>query len=114
MTNHIELNHLIQTKNKTVAILTNDLSWEALIESGYEESIEDPAMHQLEVKMELEDVCKMIDAKNPLYTKAIVLSEYYDLSVSQIAREMNESEENIRFYLNEAKKIGKEYKDKNG
>ena len=56
---------------------------------------------------------KVIDAKNPKYTKAIVLKEYYGLTVSEIAKMMNETERNIYFYLAEVKKIGAKFKRDN-
>lgn len=70
-------------------------------------------MRQKEIEMELEAVCKVIDAKNPLYTKAIVLKEFYDLSVAEIARRLNTTERNVYFYISEAKKIGKQYREEN-
>lgn len=95
----------------------NNISWEGLIEAACEgadtEVVEDAGMHQKEIEMELEAVCKVIDAKNPLYTEAIILKEYYDLSVAEIARRLDTTERNVYFYLSEAKRIGAEYKKKN-
>ena len=95
----------------------NNLSWEGLIETAYEgadtEVADDEGMRQKEIEMEFEAVCKVIDAKNPLYTKAIVLKEYYDLSVAEIAKKLDTTERNVYFYLRKAKKIGKQYKEDN-
>ena len=95
----------------------NNLSWEGLLETAYEgtdtEVIEDEGMRQMEIEMELEAVCKVIDAKNPLYTKAIILKEYYDLSVAEIAKRLDTTERNVYFYISEAKKIGAEYRKNN-
>ena len=100
----------------------NSISWEGLIEDAYERNMgedydgdptEDPSFHQREVEMELEEVCKVIDAKNPLYTKAIVMKEYYGLSVDEIAKRLGTTKRNVYFYIDEAKKIGKQYKEEN-
>lgn len=69
-------------------------------------------MHQKEIEMELEAVCKVIDARNPLYTKAIILKEYHDLSVDEIAKKLNTTRRNV-YYISEAKRIGKQYKEEN-
>ncbi len=65
----------------------NNLSWEQMIEKAYEGNDagthEEPGYHQTEVRMELEAVCKVIDARNPLYAKAIIMKEY-PLRVSPI------------------------------
>lgn len=90
-----------------------NLSWEVLIESGYEEVSQDSDFHQLEVMSELESVCKVIKAKNPKYLAAIVLKEYYELSVDEIAKRMHDTRRNVYFYLSEARKIGAEYKKNN-
>lgn len=84
----------------------NELSWEELIGSGYEgtEHSDDP-----DTRLTLEEACRIIDAKNPRYTKAIVLKEYLGLSVAEIARELDTTERNIRFFIDEAKKIGRQY-----
>ncbi len=90
-----------------------ELSWDTLIESGYEEGRQEGEVAALETRMELDAVLKVIDAKNPKYTKAIVLKEYYGLTVSEIAKMMNETERNIYFYLAEAKKTGAKFKRDN-
>lgn len=90
-----------------------ELSWDTLIECGYEEVRQEDEVAKLETRMELDAVLKVIDAKNPKYTKSIVLKEYYGLTVSEIAKMMNETERNIYFYLAEAKKIGAKFKRDN-
>ena len=98
------------------------LSWEGLIEASYEKNCnedydgdptEDPWARQAEVRMELDDVFKAIDAKNPLFTKAIVLKEFYGFSVDEIAEKLGTTKRNVYYYLDEAKKIGREYKEDN-
>ena len=100
----------------------NNLSWEGLIESSFEKNYnedydgdptEDPRARQAEVRMELDAVCKAIDAKNPLFTKAIVLKEFYGFSVDEIAEKLGTTKRNVYYYLDEAKKIGRKYKEDN-
>lgn len=89
-----------------------ELSWEGLIEKGYEgKPVEDTELRRVETQMELNAVCKIIDARNPLFTKAIVMKEYYGLSVAEIAEQLNTTVRNVYFFIGEAKKIGKQIKE---
>ena len=63
--------------------------------------------------MELDDVCKAIKAENPKFLVAIVLKEYRGRNVKEIAKFMNDTERNIYYYISEAKRIGKKYKEDN-
>ena len=100
----------------------NNLSWEGLIESSYEKNCnedydgdptEDPRARQAEVRMELDTVCKAIDEKNPMFTKAIVLKEYYGFSVDEIAEKLGTTRRNVYYFIDEAKKIGRKFKADN-
>lgn len=95
----------------------NNLSWEQMIEKVYEgndaDAHEEPGYHQTEVRMELEAVCKVIDARNPLYAKAIIMKEYHGMSVEEIARKLHTTKRRVYFYLDEARKIGKQYTEEN-
>lgn len=88
------------------------ISWDGLLESGYEQAY-DEDIRQLDVKSELESVCAAIDAENPKYTRAIVLKELYGYPVKEIAQMMDDTERNIYFYISEAKRIGKQYRENN-
>ena len=97
----------------------NTLSWELMVEDSYEEyeneAYQDSGVEQLDVKMdtamELKAVLSVIAAKNPLYAKAIILKEYYSLSVDEIAEKLCTTKRNVYFYLSEARKIGKRFKE---
>lgn len=93
----------------------NNLSWEQMIEKAYEgndaDTHEEPGYHQTEVRLELEAVCKVIGARNPLYAKAIIMKEYHGMSVDEIARELHTTKRRVYFYLDEARKIGKQYRE---
>ncbi|MBR6028897.1 MAG: sigma-70 region 4 domain-containing protein [Clostridia bacterium] len=63
--------------------------------------------------MDIADAVKAIAAQNPKFAQAIVLKEYYGLSVADIAQKLNDTKRNIYYYLDQAKKIGKQYKRDN-
>ena len=97
----------------------NELSYDVMVESGFESNgvdgivYEDPAFHQIEVRAELNAVIKVIAAKNPQYARAIIMKDYHDMKVDEIARRLKTTERNVRFYISEAKKIGKKFKGDN-
>lgn len=97
----------------------NEISYDGMIESGFETNgvdgivYEDPAFHQIEVEDELKAVIKVIATKNPKYAKAIVMKEYHGMKVPEIAVRLKTTERNVRFYISEAQKIGKKYKEDN-
>lgn len=76
------------------------------IDSGYEgtEHNDDG-----DASLALQEVCKIIDAKNPVYAKSIILKECYGFTVAEISRELGTTERNVRFYNDEAKRIGRQY-----
>lgn len=89
------------------------LSWEVMQESGYEETESRDPLHDVEVKMELEDVCAVIRAKDPRYLEAIVLKHYYQFTVKEIAERMETTESNVYYFIGQAVSIGKTYKKNN-
>lgn len=89
------------------------LSWEALEESGHEEVCQTDDFREIEIRDELEFVCRLIGDRNPRHLTAIVLKEYHHLSVKQIAEQMHETERNVRYFINEAKKVGRQYRQEN-
>ena len=89
------------------------LSWEVMQESGYEEVADSDPIHESDVKMELEAVCKEIRAKDPRYLEAIVMKHYYQFTVKEIAERMETTESNVYYVISQAKMIGKVYKQNN-
>ncbi len=59
------------------------------------------------------EAVKAIAAQNPKFAQAIVLKEDYGLTVSEIAQKLNDTERNIYYYLEQAKRIGRQYKRDN-
>ena len=73
-------------------------------------SKESPEIRQLELKWTIQDVCKKISEINPLFTKAIILKAYHNLSVDEIAEELKCSTHMVRYFLRRATEIGRKYK----
>ena len=87
-----------------------------MVEDSDEEfAYQDSGVEQLDAKMDtamaLKAVLRAIAAKNPLYAKAIILKEYYSLSVDEIAEVLHTTKRNVYFYLSKARKIGKKFKE---
>lgn len=90
-----------------------DLSWDEYMTSMSEEAQNDPGFEQVENRSVIADVIKVISKQNPKFAQAIVLKEYYGLTVSEIARKLNDTERNIYYYIEQAKKIGRQYRKDN-
>lgn len=90
--------------------LSLELSWDGLVEEGFEVSCDDGTVEQVEVVEELNDVSKVIAAHDPKFLRASTLRFYYGYPVSEIAKMMDDTERNIYYYLEQAKRIGKQYR----
>ena len=71
---------------------------------------ESPEIRKLELTWTIREACRRISEINPLFTRAIVLKEYYNLTVDEIAEELNCSPYMVRYYLRRATEIGKEFR----
>ena len=71
---------------------------------------ESPEIRKLELTWTIHEACKRISEINPLFTRAIVLKEYYNLTVDEIAEELNCSPHMVRYYLRRATEIGREFR----
>ena len=87
-----------------------DLSWDEYTDAMSSVAQADPGFEQLAKRMAIADAVKVIAAQNPKFAQAIVIKEYYGLSVADIAQKLNDTERNIYYYLDQAKNIGKQYK----
>lgn len=92
----------------------DNLSWDALIDTGYDEAQHTDDIHLSDIKSLLEAVTAEISAVNPKFTEAITLKEFYGYSVKEIAEKMHDTERNIYYYIAQAKEIGAAYKERNG
>ncbi len=73
----------------------------------------DPGFERVENKMVIAEVVKAIAAQNPKFAQAIVTKEYKRLSVAEIADLLHDTPRNVYFYIDQAKKIGEQFKRDN-
>ena len=90
------------------------ISWEGLIETGYEPAGGKDETENTDRKMDIEKVITFLERRVPGIVRIIVLKEVYGYSVAEIAEEVGITERRVYYYLNQAKKIGKEYKERHG
>lgn len=90
----------------------DNISWEGMIDSGYEEVSNTDEIRLVNIRVMLESVSAEISAVNPKFTEAITLKEFYGFSVPEIADMMEDSERNIYYYIAQAKEIGQKLKNK--
>lgn len=90
-----------------------DLCWDDYATTFSEVAQPDPEFQRMADRATIADVIKAISAQNPKFAQAIVLKEYYGLSVAEIAEKLDDTPRNIYFYLEQAKKIGRQYKRDN-
>lgn len=90
-----------------------DLSWDEYIDTMSGVAQTDPGFERLEMRMAIADAVKAIAAQNPKFAQAIVMKEYYGLTVAEIADRLKDTPRNIYFYLEQAKAIGKRLKHDN-
>lgn len=93
--------------------LPSVISWDSLIEGGYEPESEDRDLAARLAWMEFEEVKKVMDRKDPNIARAIVLKEMHGYEVSEIAGRLHLTERQVYYLLQQAKHIGKQYKEKN-
>ena len=79
-----------------------DLSWDEYVDAMSGVAQADPGFEQLEKRMAIADAVKAIADQNPKFAQAILLKEYYGLSVAEIAQKLNDTERNI-YYFPEAR-----------
>ena len=85
----------------------NLISLDEMAENGPEEWLADPITAQNDTNLILEAALDTIGSKNSKSWYAVILKNYYGLSVSEIAKIMDDTERNVYYYLSEAKRIGK-------
>lgn len=90
----------------------NVISWDELIANVYEEQREDRELAARLAWMEFKKVKEWMDAKDPNIARAIVLKEMYGCEVSEIAEKLEIEERQVYYCLQQAKTIGKKYKEK--
>ena len=86
----------------------NLVSFDELVENETEETLADPYVAQPDTRLILESALDKIGKKNAKIRDAVILKNYYGLSVSEIAVILKDTERNVYYYLSEAKRIGKD------
>ena len=87
----------------------NIISWDGLIESGYEGEADNRMVEQLQAKLEYDEIRTLMDSKNPIIAQAFEMKERDGFSVSEIADRLHIKPRNVYYYLDRAKAIGKKY-----
>ena len=90
------------------------ISWDGLVETGYEPVGSAPVDEQVGAKMEYEVINAMMDAKNIRIARAFEMKELHGYSVREISAELEISQPRVYQLIARAKAIGKEYRKKNG
>lgn len=92
----------------------NIISWDGLIESGYEVPSEDKKLTAQLAWMVFEKVKEWMDEKDPNIARAIIMREMEGYKVSEIAEKLDVTERQVYYYLQQAKAIGKKYREQYG
>ena len=87
----------------------SDISWDTLVESGYEGEANDRMLEQLQAKLAYEELRDLMNAENPIITQIFEMKECDNYSVEKIAEKLHITERNVYYYLSRAKAIGKKY-----
>lgn len=89
------------------------ISWDGLIDSGWEPPQTESVEHQVLAKLEYEAIRARMDAEDPRISMAFEAKELYGDSVKKIAADLGVSEPRIYQLINRAKTIGRQYREEN-
>ena len=90
------------------------ISWDGLVETGYEPVGSAPVDEQVGAKMEYEGIKAMMDAEDTRIARAFEMKELQGYSVREIAAELEISQPRVYQLIARAKSIGMEYRKING
>ena len=90
------------------------ISWDGLIETGYEPDSTDSIEHQVMNKLEYEEIRAKMDAEDPRISEAFEAKVLFGESVKEIARRLAVSEPRVYQLVARAKAIGKDRRNDNG
>ena len=90
------------------------ISWDGLVETGYEPTGTASVDEQVEAKMLYENIKAMMDAEDTRIAKAFEMKELQGYSVREIAAELQVSQPRVYQLIARAKTIGMEYRKING
>lgn len=89
------------------------ISWDGLIDKGYEPAIGVPVETQVIRDIELEEVKVLMNAKDPRIWRAFAMKEIYGESVDVIKEELGVSAPRVYQFVAEAQAIGRQYRKDN-
>ena len=89
------------------------VSWDELLENGYEPEAIDSVEQQVMAKMEYAAIRALMDAEDPRITRALEAKVLLGDPVTKIAADLGVSEPWVYQLIKRAKKIGKEYRKEN-
>ena len=90
------------------------ISWDGLVETGYESVGSAPVDEQVGAKLEYEGIKAMMDAEDPRIAKSFEMKELQGYSVREISAGLKISQPRVYQLIAKAKAIGKEYRKING
>lgn len=90
------------------------ISWDELVDSGWEPTSEASVEHQVMARLEYETIRALMDAEDPRIAIAFESKTLYGDSVREIAAELGVSEPRVYQLIARAKAIGKEFRQNNG
>ena len=90
------------------------ISWDGLVETGYEPVGSAPVDEQVAAKLEYEGIKAMMDAEDTRIARAFEMKILQGYTVREIAAKLKISEPRVYQLIARAKAIGKEYRKNNG
>ncbi len=89
------------------------ISWDGLIETGWEPDATESVEHRILAKLEYQDIKTLMDAEDVRIAQAFEMKELYGMKVEEIAQKLNVSAPRVYQLISRAKAIGKQYRKDN-
>ncbi len=89
------------------------ISWDGLLESGWEPTPAESVEHQVMAKLEYQAIRALMDMEDPRIAMAFEAKELYGDSVKKIADDLGISQPRVYQLLNRAKAIGRQFREDN-
>ena len=89
------------------------ISWDGLIETGYEPVAAAPVDEQVSAKLEYADIKALMDAEDKRIAQAFEMKELYGMKVEEIAHELKVSKPRIYQFISRARAIAQQYRKDN-
>lgn len=86
------------------------ISWDGLIETGYEPIAATPVDEQVSAKLEYADIKALMDAEDKRIAQAFEMKELYGMKVEEIAKKLKVSASRVYQFISRAREIGQQYR----